>query len=145
MTESKESWEYKGALITHTTEERSADATEQKEQKRREEGEKATLVFTWIYTKRDVAWAPTSVLQVTDTEDAVRVKAFIDIEETKHSGWVSQVSFWHGHHSPKCLVEKLERTLLPPTPFQLKPLINQSYLKKPIHPRWREARWREKR
>ena len=32
------------------------------------------------------------------------------------------------------------RERLPPPPFQLKPLINQSYLKKPIHPRRREAR-----
>lgn len=35
-----------------------------------------------------------------------------------------------------------DRERLPPTPLQLKPLINQSYLKEPIHPPWRDAhRW----
>lgn len=37
-----------------------------------------------------------------------------------------------------------DKERLPPTSLQLKPLINQSYLKEPIHPRWREARRREK-
>lgn len=46
-----------------------------------EKGEKATLVFAWMYTKTDMVQAPTANTAASHwclhKEDAVRVKAFV--------------------------------------------------------------------
>lgn len=121
-------------LIIQTTEEISNDATEQKEQQKNKKlEEKISCAFGkgGLVPKRQHAlchWHLQGGIQV----------------DTASRGWhrvrQQQVSFWH-LYSSKRPNEERKSVELSRTSLQLKPSINQCYLKMVTYPSFQEAQW----